>query len=542
MPKPLLLAPDWLTDEDDTARNVVYLVTIARVLEATALAANTPLRALDDLSRVEVRDAILDAVRNPAATRAGGWARAEPLDVEKMVVFLEEPLHFHVALKLTTKSAFMPLKLALRQRSSLASHWSTSHGMFYSAVRYGYIATERKPLVDASSIQWTRSGAVLNLFEESQEPWNAGVLKRRREEAARCAAGMPEKKRREAGRFTKLDFMGVVVSSGLTTPAMVMEYMQSSGSDNMRAFATRHQRRLEEFIDDAQQWAGAPADAAADRESDWGLIQRKARQSCSCPGGLCQWWEAADDFLTRNAASIDRKRLAACLAKVIAEGPSKTARVPMIIGPTNAVKSTLFNPIDDVFGYSAVAHRPSEKASMALTSLTKQRKRFIFWDDYRPVEYASRGTVPVGTFLTLFGGQHLEIQVSQSWNNGHPDIKWRKGAALTAKEEGLWDLMMPMPGMTPVSREDIRHMQSRVEQFRAGFAIPEGQMVHVPNCGPSFCRWLIAESASFDFERGIAPVPRALRGRQLPPLPAGYGGNGDAARDDGQHGEASVAV
>jgi hypothetical protein len=174
---------DWLTDEDDTARLAVYLVTLAQVLEAKALAADQPLRTLDGLSRADVRDAILGAVRSPAATRPGGWGRVVPLDVEKMVVFFENPQHFHVALKLTSRSAFMPLKLALRQNSGLASHWSTSHTMFCSAVRYGCFATERKPVVDANPVQWTQSGRVLNLFQESQEPWNAGALKRRREEA-----------------------------------------------------------------------------------------------------------------------------------------------------------------------------------------------------------------------------------------------------------------------------------------------------------------------------------------------------------------------
>ena len=124
-PRPAADMLDWLTDEDDTARLAVYLVTLAQVLEAKALAADQPLRTLDGLSRADVRDAILGAVRSPAATRPGGWGRVVPLDVEKMVVFFENPQHFHVALKLPSRSAFMPLKLALRQNSGLASHWST---------------------------------------------------------------------------------------------------------------------------------------------------------------------------------------------------------------------------------------------------------------------------------------------------------------------------------------------------------------------------------------------------------------------------------
>jgi hypothetical protein len=38
------------------------------------------------------------------------------------------------------------------------------------------------------------------------------------------------------------------------------------------------------------------------------------------------------------------------------------------------------------------------------------KKRFIFWDDFRPVEYANDDCVPVQLFLSLFIGQSTEIQ------------------------------------------------------------------------------------------------------------------------------------
>ena len=50
--------------------------------------------------------------------------------------------------------------------------------------------------------------------------------------------------------------------------------------------------------------------AAYERRSDWELVQDYASKSCRCGGGVCQWWEAADDFFQRNRATIDRKELA----------------------------------------------------------------------------------------------------------------------------------------------------------------------------------------------------------------------------------------
>ena len=216
---------------------------------------------------------------------------------------------------------------------------------------------------------------------------------------------------------------------------------------------------------------------------------------------------------------MNRHELAACLAKVIYSGPGKTARVPLIVGATNSAKSTVLNPIVNVFGFSNVVHRPGEKASMALANITKQNKRFIYWDEYRPVEFAARGTVPVGSFLSLFAGGCLEIQVSQNFQNGNAEMVWRRGAAMTAKEEGLWDPIPPLAGLVPVTKEDIKHMQSRVSQFLATAPVPERAFVDVPYCKESFCRWLVADAGSV--ATGVAERPlRRLRGRALPALPA----------------------
>ena len=132
-------APDWQTPEDESKRSQVFLVTLAAVLEATALQAEKALRTLEGITREIVRDAVRDAVANPCFQSArGGRPVVRAVEAEKLVVFLEEPpKHFHVALKLTHEMRFMPLKLALRRRSGFASHWSTTHTMWWSAVRRG---------------------------------------------------------------------------------------------------------------------------------------------------------------------------------------------------------------------------------------------------------------------------------------------------------------------------------------------------------------------------------------------------------------------
>ena len=149
---------------------------------------------------------------------------------------------------------------------------------------------------------------------------------------------------------------------------------------------------------------------------------------------------------------------------------------------------------------------------MPLANLLK-KKRCLYWDDYRPVEYASTGTVPTSTLLSLCGGQYLEVAVSQSFHDGNPDVRWNRGAVMTAKADGLWDVMRG------VDREDIRHVQSRVEQFNVWHQIVRKKFRTIPKCKESFCWWLLQDGASFAARRHMTPpwwewVPQSHNGNE----------------------------
>ena len=165
------------------------------------------------------------------------------------------------------------------------------------------------------------------------------------------------------GKFSKLDFTALAIANGLQTPAAVLSYAQAKGSLQVQNFVCRNQAKLPELLAQATAWQGAEADAAMERECDRALIQRLASGSCAC-GLVCVWAQAATSFCERNAATLDGEALAACLAKVICEGPSKTARVPLIAGVSNAGKSTLLDPLDNVFGPERVLHTPALGATM----------------------------------------------------------------------------------------------------------------------------------------------------------------------------------
>ena len=315
-----------------------------------------------------ILDALLDSIDNPLdiQNRAGGRPRQQGLVKPRTVVVVQESHqtrpddnHKHAALRLAPHSRFLPFELALRVRHGLASHWSTSHTHIWSAVRYIAVPTESKPQVDTQPLTWTSDGSELNLFEAAQEPWSAQSVKRRCEAKAlqpskEGPASKKGKTKEARERFGRMDLVSLILAEGLLTPCQVMAYVQEKGSAVMQAFVVRQQRHLKEILQEATEWQGAKAKAAAELEADWAIVERRARQTCSCGADGCVWWAAAESFFAANAPSadrpgVDRELLAATLRSVIQHGPSKIHRVPCLLGPTNSGKSTLIDPVRGVW-------------------------------------------------------------------------------------------------------------------------------------------------------------------------------------------------
>jgi hypothetical protein len=496
---------------DECASNsMVYLITISNVLPETLAASE--LRDVASLSREEVGTCILDALDNPLVSARGGRPRTREAGVKvvkKLAVFEEEHAsrlpHYHIAVLLFQARGFASAKRTLRERHQLASHWSCSHTQWWSALRYGVIPTLHKSTVDSSPYLWSHDGAALDTFAESQRPYCATLWKRRREEAEKeKSAGVPAKR----AKFTKLDLTSIILHEDLKSKAAVMEYVQNKGTEAMQTFVSNNQRKLKEFLQDAQEWAAARATAAADRESDWDLLCRTA--SGPCPhGASCSYAAAARRILEMNTGSLSKEALALSLRAVILKGPSKTTRTPLIVGPTNTGKTTLILPFDKLFGANRVFHKPALGSKFALRNLMND-KRFILWDDYRPVEYAQE-TIHVATFLSMFTGFPFEVQVSQSFNDGNVDFQWNRGAVLTAKEEGLWK------PYGEVSGEDIKHLQARVDIFRCTAKVPS--LKDTETCAACMCCWIRDAAAAHDarqvLQQPLLPLLGAPHGASL---------------------------
>jgi hypothetical protein len=275
---------------------------------------------------------------------------------------------------------------------------------------------------------------------------------------------------------------------------------------------------MKDFLAEALEWGAARETAKADRETDWALLCRTA--DCECKrGDTCSYALAAARFFDANKGTLSEIALAKALRAIIVSGPSKTTRTPLLVGPTNTGKTTLILPFDNLFTKKRVFHKPALGANYPLRNILKD-KRFLLWDDFRPVDYA-QSTIEVATLLSLLNGLPFEVQTSQAFNDGHEDFQWLRGAVATAKAKGLWD------AYGEVSEEDIRHMQSRFEQFLCHATLPS--LKDTDPCAVHMCRWIRDGAAKFDAQQVLQPCLPILG--HSPPAPEGAPGSLQDAAD-----------
>ena len=495
--------PPWLQalgKEVTDARCCVYLLSFSRLLPATLADAAGQLRSLDELTKAELADFVRDAFENPqyASAAVRPRTRETPL-VRKIVVVCEKHQdgtpHFHAAVSLYAATRWPAVKRALRQRRQLVANFSCSHREFWSALRYLVFATARKLEVDGDRLVWLAPGEAFDAFKESQEPYNAGAWRAKREKR-----DLEASRQGKPAVFTSLDFKSLVLSERLDTKAKVLRFVQDTGTDAMRLFVSKNQGRLTVLLAEAQEWGDAPNVAAAEELTDWALLCRTAE--CTCPkGDACPYHRFALDMMEGNKGNWDWRRLAAALRNVVVTGPTKETRVPFLVGPTNTGKSTLVESFDELFGFERVFHLPAMSDGKFGLANWLRDKRFVFWDEANPVEMADKGVLSITTFKAAFGGKFFEIQRSQSFHDGNKDWRWQRGCVFTNKAKGLWDTT------ERVSSEDVAHLKSRVECFPCThLVVPEGSApVITAQCSIHMSKWIRDGAAAYDAAQLIQP-------------------------------------
>jgi len=501
--------PGWLSElgaADTDAKSWVYLLTFARVLHERLNRGG--LKDVATLTKQDVLSFVRDAWDNPISGVEGGRPRSEadgPL-LLKVVVFEEKhqdgTKHFHVAVLLSKQMRFAPCKRTLLERHGLVAHFSCTHSQWWSAVRYGALPSARKQTVDDDPERWVPEGHTpIDLFQDSQEPFIASAWRRRRERKD-CEAAVAG----QTNAFSKLDFTSLVLSKGLTTRAAVLSYVRQHGTVAMQSYVNNNQRRLDEYLDDAIEWDSSDAVAFEEQQTDWAYVCSRAEQPCPL-GEECPYHVAAQKFFEGNVANFSQADLAEALRRIIVMGPCKEARVPFLVGPTNTGKSSLVASFDSLFGARRVYHLPAVTDDKYPLRNWLRNKRFVLWDEFSPVEYATFGVLPVTQFKKAFNGQWFETRLPQGHHDGNQDFRWKRGVVFTNKLEHLW---------TPtrkVSPEDIKHLKSRCRLFpcTAVFVEPGTSKPEIPECANHLAKWLCIGAANYDAQMvvgGNVPVPR----------------------------------
>ncbi|CAJ1456052.1 unnamed protein product, partial [Effrenium voratum] len=247
----------------------------AKCLKASQKQLKKVKAALNKLSDEDLAQAAAESLEivfraafdNPLSESGSAGRPATSGAAVKKLVFQEEhengEPHFHVAVLLKAERMWLPAKRTLRVRDRLASHWSSTHRHFWSAVRYGAIATCAKPVVDQSPYKWSLDGKDWCLFEASQQPWTAQCWRLRTEQAERkrlCGEAKGAKP-----KFSKLDLTALVVDKGLRRAVSKLE-----------------------------------------KETEWALVCRKADEACSHTE-QCEYAEAARRFCHGNEDFAWRK-------------------------------------------------------------------------------------------------------------------------------------------------------------------------------------------------------------------------------------------
>jgi hypothetical protein len=321
---------------------------------------------------------------------------------------------------------------------------------------------------------------VLDLLEESQAAYNPEEhLEKRR----RAEVDSPKR-----ARMRNLDFYALVEAKGLSTPAQVMGYAIEHGTPAEKDFVSQNAKTLPDLLKNAKRWKEAPEVAKLETVNQWLFVCQEATKSCS---STCPWHAAKEAFFVRNTG-VNRREVATACARVFALGPGKTSRVPVLLGPTNSGKSTLFSPVVPLFGKGRVFHVPPRTSQFPLTDLVDKAPLCIFLDDVRLLSLASQPAkspvLPVDTQLKLLGGESFQVAQAQNSHSGHDDLCWTRGIFITGKLENFWQLP------AGVDSEDVKHLKARLHQFDCTGTMPTEELRTVKACATCFCRWLVEDA------------------------------------------------
>jgi hypothetical protein len=495
--QPAWLDDEYLPEEDTDHRKAVYLVTFP------ALQAMQGLRGRvcpSTLSREQIADMILDAVARPVYTDA----RYEGGNVKLLnfVVFQERHavkegetqglVHYHVALQAAESFRFSPVKRALQQRHGVATHWSTSHDGYWSAVRYGAMPSPKKPKaedLDPKPLAWSRSGQHKPLFEASQEPKTAAALKRKREASVKEAAA----KGTAEPRATEMDLYPVIVEQGFRNTAddqfaaeRLVKHLKENSTMGLYKLAFKMRHKLSALIDDVWSWEEVDDTLMFAAQSRLQLLAQVAQKPCPCGG---RWRQIMEHALHLNG--ISPQLLCTDVYLSLRDGRREDRATVVLMGRAGGEgKSFFFKPFGKIFGDDFVFGTP-QPGNFPLLDL--QKKKVVLLDEW----VFGSAVVPLATQLLWLEGKAFPITRPQNKEyTGHLMYRGSAPIFVTCKAKDLGPILERAAyamSCGQSSQDTMLTRRLRVYHFTVKFPVDQEQG-HIYECPVCLANMILQHS------------------------------------------------
>ena len=482
-----------------------------------------------------VLNALLDAFENPVYANTGNTALlagTNSVHMTKCVVYMEAHKsdangvahrHFHVALAGDRSFYFAPIKRALLDRSGLATHWSSSHDGYWSAVRYGCRASPSKAVaaLDPAPLLWSAHGEHSPLDEACEEPTTAAALRQRRQQQVQAA----REQGKEAPRPSEIDVWPLVVRHNIRntpdTPEAHLQLIQVAKrccSAEMVNFLFKMRRRLPALIDDVWLWEEIDDVVELSRQTRLqALLTAAMSKQCVCEG---MWPAFVEASLKGNC--IDPCALAHDMYANLHHGRCESVRTVTLAGLQGGEgKSMLLAPLGPLLGEEYVQEG---LATGSFPMLGLENKKAVILNEWR----FNNAVLPLTTQLVWLEGKAVPIARPQNTDAHYGHCKYRGSAPIF--------ITTPLKRMAPLIQEAeaaIRDGRTseltmlmrrlRVYLFTRKTAPPSKQIMPCAACFAQFvlegeAQWCQRVGSESGFP--LAPVPPHPPPPPVPPTPS----------------------
>ena len=486
-----------LGEEYARALRMVYNVTCPHPQRGTA-EDGTVLRPPGDFSRQEILNAVSLSIQECNASKRF------PLKLLMAVVFRERhtdgEVHYHVALMADRQYRFGPIKKALLHNFGLATHWSTTHDHYASAVGYGYLPSPHKPLSDLDPVPltWSATGTHPALADASRPPVSAHLIAQHREQARRARS---EKGKHE--RFEDIHLWPIVVRenfvAGENGRGHLMGYAKRTGGEAMVKFCFSNWHKLDDLVGKIWEIEKVEEYIAAQGKSRVEVMQSAKAQNCCCHGA---WIPAALELFALNRIDPDVWRNA--VLEALHDGRSKGNVVCHVGLGGNEGKSFLLAPLMTVFGEDFVFITPPPSG---FPLLGMEKAKVVLLDDWR----FNEDILSYNLQLLWFEGKPFVIARPQNSFSGH--LRYKKDAPIfiSTLEADLLSVKKQ------IQQGDVSMMLKRLTVFR--FTSPLETVQKIPACAGCFARFLMSRDEQSTLElSSTIPAPCVQQTSGAPPV------------------------